>query len=138
MYSGSRAGISMTNSLATTDLQVSWEAFGTEEVGNPTSSIALYVLPATYSWNGSWELKRDIFVEIQSYHGEVVAITYLTVQEYGVGNSFEDAILDLLTSLQDYYMSLMAREKSLGPPGVKDLEILRSLIQPKSTSNRGY
>ena len=123
----------MTNSLATTDLKVSWEVLGTADVGNPTSSVALYVIPTHYSWDDSWELKRDVFVEIQSYHGEVVAITYLTVQEYGVGNSFEDAILDLVTSLQDYYMSLMAREKSLGPPGVKDLETLRSLIRPKST-----
>ena len=118
----------------TIEAQVSWNSIGTEAVGNATSSTGLFIIPSDYSWDDSWELMRDLFVEIHCYPGEVVAFTYLTVQEYGVGDSFEDAILDLVTSLQDYYMSLMARKENLGPPGVKDLEILSSQIRPKSTS----
>lgn len=102
---------------------------GTNHAGNTTSSQGLYVVPAQHSWDDSWELIRDLIVEIYTSWEEVVAITYLTVQEYGVGTSFEDAILDLLRSLSGYYQSLEARLQRLGPPATEDLEILRNLVR---------
>ena len=107
---------------------------GTGEVGNPTSSKGLYVVPAHYSWDGSWELLCNLLVEICTSKEEVVAITCLTVQEYGVGASTKDAVLDLLTSLGDYYQSLEERRERLGPPALKDLTMLRDLVRPKTNS----
>jgi hypothetical protein len=108
---------------------VSWN-WGTDMAGNPGSSKGLYFIPARYSWDDSWVLTTDLLVEITTSWEEVVATAYLTVQEYGVGISFEDAVLDLLTSLSDYYQSLEARQTSLGPPADEDLKILRGLVRP--------
>ena len=73
--------------------------------------------------------------DVRTSQEEVVAVARLTVEEYGVGASVEDAVRypHLLTSLTDYYQSLEAREGSLGPPAAKDLEILRGMVRPKSS-----
>ena len=71
---------------------------------------------------------KDLFVEIRASSGEVVAVTYLTLEEYGVSNSAEQAIPDLLTSLSDYYESLVSREERLAPSAREDLAKLRHLI----------
>ena len=97
------------------------------------SESARYVVPAQYSWDDGWELTGDLSVEVRTSQDEVVAAAHLTVEEYGVGASVEDAVLDLLTSLTDYYQSLEAREGRLGPPAAKDLEILREMARPKSS-----
>ena len=103
-----------------------------EHVGNPSSSEGLYILSAPYSWDGMWELRSDLLVNVRTTWQEVLATTYLSVQEQGVGESFEAAVMDLLTSLSDYYQSLLGRETNLGTPGIDDLKRLRSLIKPKS------
>ena len=103
-------------------------------VGNPTVSEGLYLVLRQSSWDEAWELQHDLLVEIRTSWEEVVASTYLTVQEYGVGPSLETGIQDLLTSLSDYYQSLQARGDRLGPSEVEDLQRLRSLIGPKSTA----
>ncbi len=77
-------------------------------------------------------------VEVNTSWEEVIAITYLTVQEYGIGDSFGSAIEDLLTSLSDYYQSLESRQSQLAPPASKDLEILRRLIRSEGVNWRGY
>jgi hypothetical protein len=107
---------------------------GTNQAGDPTSSTSLYFVPAQYSWDGCWELIVNLLIEIRTSREEVLAITYLTTEEYGVGTSFEDAILDLLTSLSDYYRSLEARQERLEPQAVEDLKILRGLVRPRPSS----
>ncbi len=107
---------------------------GTNQGGNPTSSISLCFVPAQYSWDSCWELVVNLLIEIRTSREEVLAITYLTAEEYGVGTSFEDAILDLLTSLSDYYRSLEARQERLEPQAVEDLKILRGLVRPRPSS----
>lgn len=102
-------------------------------VGSPTFSEGLYLVPEQHSWDNAWELKGHLLVIIHTSRDEVLASTYLAVQEYGVGPSLEAAIHDLLTSLSDYYQSLESREERLGPPGKEDLERLRALIVPQST-----
>lgn len=105
-----------------------------ENVGNPTVSEGLYLVLRQTSWDEAWELHHDLLVELRTSWEQVVASTYLTVQEHGVGPSLETAVQDLLSSLSDYYQSLQARGDRLGPPGVEDLQQLRSLIGPKSTA----
>ena len=73
------------------------------------SETARYVVPVQYSWDNGWELTGDLPVDVRTSQEEVVAVARLTVEEYGVGASVEDAVLDLLTSLTDYYQSLEAR-----------------------------
>jgi len=102
-------------------------------VGNPTFSEGLYLVPQQQAWDNTWELKSHLLVKIHTSRDEVLASTYLAVQEYGVGPSLETAIHDLLTSLSDYYQSLEGREERLGPPGKEDLKRLRALVGPKST-----
>ena len=88
--------------------------FTNEDVGNPVSSEGLYVVPGQYSWDDAWELRRDLLVEIRTTRDDVLATTYLSVQEYGAGPSLPVAIQDLLTSLSDYYQSLESRKETLG------------------------
>ena len=98
-----------------------------------TSNIGLCFFPKRVTvWDG-WKLYDDLFVEVRTSLAEVVAITHLTVEEYGVGLSFEEAMLDLLRSLSDYRQSLEGREEVLGESAKEDLRILRSLITRKSS-----
>ncbi len=102
---------------------------GTDLAGKPAASKGLYLIPAQHTWDGCWELTGDLLIEIQTSWEEVLAITYLTLQEYGAGTSFENAVQDLLTSLSEYRESLEEREERLGAPAIADLEKLRSLIR---------
>lgn len=88
-----------------------------------------YIIPAHASWDGCWELATDLTVSVQASREEVLANTHMTVQEYGVGSTLDEAIQDLLTSLSDYRESLEAREKTLGKEALKDLGQLRALIR---------
>jgi hypothetical protein len=109
---------------------------GTAEVGNEVTSWALYNIQLGHFWDDSWVLRHDLVVSIQSSKLEVVATTFLTstVQEYGVGDSVEAAITDLLTSLSDYHESLRDREARLAPGETDDLASLRDLIGMKPSS----
>ena len=114
-----------------------YQSVGTLPSGNPTSSKGLYYIPARHSWDDSWELAADLLVEVNTSREEVLAVTYLAVQEYGIGDSFESAITDLLTSLSDYYQSLESREAKLAPSSVEDLEALKRLLWFPSDGARG-
>lgn len=104
---------------------------GTKDLGTPASSEGLYFIPGQMSWDDAWELKSALLVQVRTSREEVLASTYLTVQEIGVGPSLESAVYDLLTSLSEYYQSLESHENRLGPPGKEDLARLRNLIGAK-------
>ena len=89
------------------------------------------LLPAGYSWDDSWELARDLRIEIQTSEQETVALPRLTAGEYGVGNSLKEAVYDLLTSLSDYKAALEARETRLADSAVAELKELRELVRRK-------
>ena len=101
---------------------------GTWVVNGDIWSEEMYFVPEGYSWEDCWCLATILVVEIRTSLREVLATTWLTVQEFGVGESFEEAVDDLLTSLSDYLQFLQAREERLGPGEQKDLDILRHLI----------
>ena len=93
------------------------------------------VLPAHYSWDNAWELVSDLSVEIQIWEeDEVVAVTNLSTEESGGGDTEEEAVFDLVTSLSDYFESLTDYEGRLGPSETEDLKILRRLIRPTKTT----
>lgn len=58
--------------------------------------------------------------------------TCASVQEYGIGETVESAIEDLLTSLSDYRESLEAREEKLAESEANDLAELRRLIRRRA------
>ena len=110
---------------------------GTESTDDSTSSKGLYFIPAGHSWDDRWKLVADLNVQVNSSQEEVVAVTCLDLQEYGVGDSLESAVIDLLTSLSDYYQSLESRADKLATPASKDLTILRRLLQDSAESPLG-
>ena len=66
-------------------------------------------------------------MEIRSSPTEILAITRLTVEEYGEGHTRQEASLTY-----DYRRSLEVREERLASEGREDLQMLRQLIRPKS------
>ena len=107
--------------------------FGTTQVGNPESSEAVHILLAGHSWDNVWELATTLLVEVHTFRDVVKAVTYLTVEEYGIGSTVEEAILDLLTSLSDYLQSLEERRERLSQSALEDLGKLRKLVRSTSS-----
>ena len=108
-----------------------------EAEDSPSSARELYFIPAGHSWDKCWELASDLYLEVNLSHGQEVAVSCLELQEYGVGVSLESAVADLLTSLSDYYESLVSREDNLAEPAVEDLQTLRNLLRYLSGNTRG-
>ena len=109
--------------------------FGTAQLGHGLStSLELFYLHKNFSWD-DWELASFLLVQVRSSLTEVLAIARLTVEEYGEGQTHEDAVLDLLRSLGDYRRSLEVREDRLASEGREDLKILRQLMHPKSNNS---
>ena len=110
----------------------------TDSTGDCPSRKERYCIQAGHSWDDSWKLAADLRLEVNTSEEESVSVTCLNLQEYGMGDSLESAIEDLLTSLSDYYQSLESREASLAPSAAKDLRILRSLLRhrPKAETQQ--
>ena len=100
----------------------------TKSTGNPISGKGAYFIPAGHSWDTCWELAYDLPVEVNTSPEEAVIVTSLGLQEYGIGDSLEIAIEDLLTSLSDYLQSLESREEKLESSATEDLRTLRRLL----------
>lgn len=111
---------------------------GPESSGNLSSDQGRYYIPAGHSWDDCWELAADLHLEVNAPGEEVVEVTCLNLQEYGMGDSLGSAITDLLTSLSDYFQSLESREANLAAPAVKDLEILRQLLRVSPDDVSGH
>ena len=106
---------------------------GTFPVEEDTRTTEWYLIPSHFTWDGVWELCRDLIVEVQTSKLETVALTRLTVGEYGVGDNFKDAVHDLLTSLSGYREVLEGREDKLGASAAAELKVLRGLVHRKDT-----
>ena len=110
---------------------------GMESTRNPALDKGLYFIRAGHSWDGCWELDADLHIEVNTSSEEAAIVTCLNLQEYGMGDSLESAITDLLTSLSDYYQSLESREANLAPSAIKDLHMLRRLLHTSADNARG-
>ena len=115
----------------TTEIDSQWIVRNrTGDVREGTLSKGLYYIQANFSWdNKAWALQQDLYVEVYTSWKEVLAVAHWTIQEYGVGDSLETAIMDLLTSLSDYYQSLEAREDRLAADAADDLAKLRDMLR---------
>jgi hypothetical protein len=114
--------------------RVAPSSYAGTQVTDDGYSTSLRLVRAGHSWGHSWSLSNHLFVEIRTSRAEVLAITFLTVEEYGAGDTMEAAICDLLSSLSDYYESLEVREERLAPSALEDLQRLRHLLNRKPTN----
>ena len=106
---------------------------GTFQLEEDNRTTEWHLIPAYYTWDMRWELSRDLIVEVQSSKQESVALTRLTMKEYGVGSNFSDAVYDLLTSLSGYREVLEAREDRLAESAAEELKVLRGLVRRKDS-----
>ncbi len=103
--------------------------------GEPDSITTEWrLIPAGYVWDSAWELNRELIVEVRVSKHETVALTCLTVPEYGIGDNVKDAVYDLLTSLSGYLEVLESRKDKLGDSAVSDLELLNRLTRRRDTN----
>ena len=100
---------------------------------NSSDSSTEYLVPAGYSWDDSWELTRDLTVQVKESEEEMVALTCLSLKEYGLGSNVETAVYDLLTSLSGYREVLEAREDRLAESAAEELKVLRGLVRRKDS-----
>lgn len=87
------------------------------------------VLPAKTRLDDSYPpLAQPLLVQVRSTGGGVIAFTYLDAEEYGWGQTENEAIADLMSSLVEYMKSLQVREGRLGSSASSDLSKLRQLF----------
>ena len=89
------------------------------------------LLPAGYSWDDSWELAKDLRIEVQTSEQEIVALAGLADGEYGIGSNLKEAVYDLLISMSGYLETLQSRENRLSESATTELKVLRELVRRK-------
>ena len=77
--------------------------------------------------NDEYKLKEYLTAEVKIEDGKYVVVEY-AVDEYGIGESLEEAQQDLLNSLVEYLGSLEKREERLGDRERQNLKILRDVL----------
>ena len=75
-----------------------------------------------------YKLKEPLTAEVKIEDEKYVVVEY-RVDEYGIGESLEEAQQDLLNSLVDYLGSLEKREKKLGIRERNNLKVLRDILE---------
>ncbi len=101
-----------------------------EERGTPlrlTSTVGMLTVPRDTVISNNYKLKVGLTAEVKVEDDKYVVIDY-EVDEYGIGNSLEEAQQDLFDSLVDYLVSLERRENRLGDRERHNLQILRSIL----------
>lgn len=74
-----------------------------------------------------YKLKEYLTAEVKIEDEKYVVVEY-SVDEYGIGESLEEAQQDLFNSLVDYLGSLEKREKRLGDRERHNLQVLRDIL----------
>lgn len=101
-----------------------------EEMGTPlrlASTIGMLTVPRNTVISNEYKLKVDLTAVVKTEDDKYVVIDY-EVDEYGIGNSLQEAQQDLFDSLVDYLISLARRENRLGDRERHNLQILRSIL----------
>jgi hypothetical protein len=103
------------------------ETFGGVEVVSVEVGIAT-IHKGTLIGGGPWKTGLDSVAELRREGSKIVAM-YYNVDEYGIGDSSEEALADLLVSLVDYRASLEKRENRLAAKEQSDLASLKTLLE---------
>jgi len=73
-------------------------------------------------------LREVLLAQLKVSRAGVLAITYLDTEEYGSGQTEDQAVADLISSLAEYKDSLEQREDRLSEEAMADLSKLRRLF----------
>jgi len=100
---------------------------GTSAQLNLISTIGMLTVGKGARITAEYNLKEALIAEVKLEDENYVVVEYRT-DEYGVGESMEEAQQDLLNSLVDYLHSLERREERLGDKEYHNLQALRNII----------
>jgi hypothetical protein len=100
---------------------------GTNTQLNLISTIGMLTVGKGVLIGDQYSLKEPLTAEVKWEDDKYVAVEY-RVDEYGIGQSLEEAQQDLLNSLVDYLNSLEKREKKLGDRESNNLKVLREIL----------
>lgn len=118
--------------LTTYDTTGSPESFpelkGTEIEIKLVSTIGMLTIPNERVIKGNYILQRDLVAEVK-FEGDKYVVVDYQVDEYGIGDSWQEAEQDLLDSLVDYLTSLEKRENRLGDRERHYLQALRNILR---------
>jgi len=118
--------------LTTYDTTGSPESFpelkGTEIEIKLVSTIGMLIIPNERVIKGNYILQRDL-VAVVKFEGDKCVVVDNEVDEYGIGDSWQEAEQDLLDSLVDYRTSLEKRENRLGDRERYYLQALRNILR---------
>jgi len=101
-----------------------------EENGTPiesTGTIGMLTVFKDTVINDNYMLQMDLIAEVRIENDKYVVVDH-QVNEYGIGNSREEAQQDLLDSLVDYLASLEKRERRLADRELHNLQLLRNML----------
>ena len=93
-----------------------------------TSTIGMLTVPAGTPITDRHILQAGLTAVVKVEDGKYVVVDY-QVDEFGIGDSLQEAQQDLLESLVDYLTSLEKRENRLGDIELRNLQILRSILK---------
>lgn len=105
----------------------------TEEKGSPvqlTSTIGILRFYEDTVISTGYKLQTDLTAWVKIENDKYVVVDY-QLDEYGIGNSLQEAQQDLLDSFVDYLMSLEKREHRLADRELHNLQLLRNMLVRK-------
>ncbi len=91
------------------------------------STIGMLTVPKDIVINDRYKLGAGLTAEVKIEDDKYVVVDY-RVDEYGIGDSPQEAQQDLLDSLVDYLVSLERRENRLGDKERLNLQVLRTIL----------
>jgi hypothetical protein len=92
------------------------------------STIGVLTIPKDTVIKHNYVLQVGLVAEVRLESDKYVVVDY-QVDEYGMGDSLQEAQEDLCISLVDYLSSLERRENRLGDRERRNLQILRSILK---------
>lgn len=91
------------------------------------STIGILRLSKDTVISSDYRLQNELTAEVKIENGKYVVLDY-QVDEYGLGDTLEEAQQDLLDSLVDYLASLEKREHRLADRELHKLQLLRNML----------
>ena len=92
-----------------------------------TSTVGVVVFPKNAVISNRYILQMDLIAEVKVENDKYVLVEH-QLDEYGIGNSLQEAQEDLLNSLVDYLTSLEKRENRLADRELHNLQLLRNML----------
>ena len=93
-----------------------------------SNTIGMLTIPRNRVIKRNYILQVDLVAEVRFETDKYVVVDY-QVDEYGMGDSWQEAERDLLDSLVDYLTSLERRENRLGDREHRYLQALRNILR---------